>query len=87
MVAIPESFKVASPQGQNTELEMVEQLINSESGVWKEDLIKKTFLPLDVEKILGIPLSPRLPVDTMVWAWSKNGLFTVMNAYGVSLKL
>lgn len=64
-----ESFKVASPQGQNTELERVDQLIDSETGLWKANLIKKTFLPLDVEKILSIPLSQQLLEDTMVWAW------------------
>ena len=80
----PESFKVTSPQGLGTELERVDQLIDSEYGGWKTDLIKENFRPLEVEKILSIPLSPRLLEDSEVWAWSKNGLFTVRSAYGVA---
>lgn len=55
--------------------------------MWKADLIKKTFIPHEAEIILGIPLSPRLPEDSWIWAWSKNGKFTVRSAYGVALKV
>ena len=40
-----------------------------------------------MEIILSIPLSPQMPEDSNVWAWSKNGLFTMRSAYRVSLKL
>lgn len=65
----------------------VAQLIDSETGTWKAELIREIFLPHEVDSILSIPLSPRLPEDSKVWAWSKIGLFTVRSAYGVSLKL
>ncbi|KAF3960285.1 hypothetical protein CMV_014994 [Castanea mollissima] len=61
-----ESFRVTSPQRLCAELERVDQLIDSESGMWKADLIRKTFLPFDAEKILSIPLRPRLLEDTEV---------------------
>lgn len=83
----PDSFKVISPQRHNTDVEKVAQLIDSEAGTWKADLKREVLLPHEAEIILSIPLSPQMPEDSNVWAWSKNDLFTVRSAYGVSLKL
>ena len=84
---LPDSFKVLSPQKHNTGVVKVTQLIDKETSTWKAELIKETFLPHKADNILSIPLSPQLPEDSRVWAWSKNGFFTVRSAYGVSLKL
>ena len=84
---LADSFKVLSPQGHNTEVVKVAQLIDGVIRTWKAELIKETFLPHKADSILSIPLSPRLPEDSRVWAWSKNGFFTVRSAYRVSLKL
>ncbi|KAF3953919.1 hypothetical protein CMV_020668 [Castanea mollissima] len=82
-----DSFKVLSPQGHNTGLVKVAQLIDSNTGTWKTELIKEAFLPHEADCILSIPLSLQLPEDSRVWAWSKNGIYTVRSAYRVSLKL
>ena len=58
-----DSFKVLSPQRHNTGMVKVAQLIDREIGTWKAELIKKTFLPHEANRILSIPLSPRLPKD------------------------
>ena len=55
--------------------------------MWKVDQIKKTFFPHEVEVILEMPLSPRMPEDSLIWAWSKNGEFTMRSAYKVALKV
>lgn len=68
-------------------METVAQLIDRGTGTWKAKLLREVFLPYEVEIILSIPLSPQMPEDSKVWAWSKNGLFTVRSAYRVSLKL
>lgn len=83
----PDSFKVISPQRHNTDVEKVAQLIDSEAVTWKADLKREVLLPHEAEIIRSIPLSPQMPEDSNVWAWSKNDLFTVRSAYGVSLKL
>lgn len=83
----PDSFNVISPQRQNWNLEKVAQLIDNETGTWKAGLVKETFIPHEADAILSIPISPRLPEDSLIWAWSRNGLFTVSSAYGVTLKL
>ena len=44
------------------------------------------FLPHEAEAVLGIPISFRLPKDSMIWAWSSNGKFSVKSAYMVAQK-
>ena len=82
-----DNFKVISPKGSDGELVKVAQLIDGDTGMWKVDLIKKHFMPHEADIILGVPLSPKMPEDSLVWAWSKNGNFTVRSAYGVALKI
>ena len=68
-------------------MEKVAQLIDNETSFWKVDLIKETFICHKADAILNIPISPRLLEDSLIWAWSKNGVFTIRSAYGVTLKL
>lgn len=83
----PDSLKVISPQRLNLNLEKVAQPIDSETGLWKVELIKEMFISHEAETILSITISPRLLDDSLVWAWSKNIFFSIRSAYGVSLKL
>jgi hypothetical protein len=34
-----------------------------EHGLWREDLVRRTFPPIDANIILQIKLLPRIPVD------------------------
>ena len=77
----PDSFKVISPRGPSTNVVMVSDLINRETRGWDANLVRNSFLPHEAETVLGIPLSPRLPKDSIVWAWTPNGYFTVKSAY------
>ncbi|KAK9988971.1 hypothetical protein SO802_029210 [Lithocarpus litseifolius] len=52
-----------------------------------KEVIRQLFLPVDVETILGIPLSIRLPGDRIIWAETNNGRFTVRSAYKVAMNL
>ncbi|XP_075645642.1 putative mitochondrial protein AtMg00310 [Castanea sativa] len=65
-IPTPDNFKVISPQGLNVELVKVAQLIDGDTRMWKVDLIKKTFFPYEAEVILKIPLSPRMPEDSLI---------------------
>lgn len=82
-----DNFKVISPQGLNVELVKVAQLIDRDTRMWKLDLIKKTFFSHEAEVILGMPLSPRMLKDSLIWAWSKNDDFIVKSAYSMALKV
>ena len=42
-------------------------LINPVLGVWKSGDVKQVFLPHEALMILGIPLSPRSPLDRVIW--------------------
>ena len=56
-------------------------LINPVLGVWKSGDVKQVFLPHEALMILGIPLSPRSPLDRVIWAHTQSGLFTTKSAY------
>lgn len=80
-IPIPNSFMVASPRPQNWEGEMVESFLVRKSGGWDINAVRNNFLPYEAEVILGIPISPSLPEDKLIWAWSKNSDFSVRSAY------
>ena len=86
-IPTPNTFKVVSPRGHMQGLDRVEQLIEKELRIWDVELVKSTFLPIDSEAILSISISPTFPDDSLVWAWTKNGSFTVKSAYGVASNL
>ena len=83
-IPTPYTFKAVSLRSQTQEMDRVEQLIDRENGSWDAVLVRSNFLAHEAEVILGIPLSPTLPEDSLVWAWTKKGSFTVKSAYGVA---
>lgn len=64
-------------------LEKVCELIDSERACWRSDRIMAAFSEVDARAILSIPLSERLPCDSLTWAFSKNGIYSVKTAYMV----
>ena len=83
----PISFKVCSPRRQGVDLEVVANLLDGEKGMWNIDKVKSIFLPHEANMVLGIPISPCLPDDSLIWAWTNNGRFKVRSAYGVALQV
>ena len=77
---------VASPRPQNFEGELVETLLDRESGGLNISVVKNVFLPYEAEVILGILISPSFPEDALIWAWTKKGDFSVKSAYQVAYK-
>ena len=63
---------------------MVLSLVDVERRGWDVGKVKNMFLPHEVELILSIPISARLPEDSLIWAWTLNGRFTVKSAYKVA---
>ena len=59
---------VVSPRPQNAE----------------NELVRNSFLPHEAMTILSILISQNLPDDSLVWAWTKKGIFTVKSAYHVA---
>lgn len=81
------SYEVISPRLFLNQDTRVSKLIHIERKCWKEEVICQIFLPVDVEAILGIPLSIRMPGDCLIWAKTNNGCFIVRNAYKVAMNL
>jgi len=64
----------------NTEM-VVAELIDKEAGCWREDSVRRLFLPIDAELILRIPLCTSWPIDKLIWHFTSNGTFSVKSAY------
>ena len=63
---------------------MVSDLIDVDRRSWDTVKVRNTFIPHEAELVLGIPVSFSLPDDSVIWAWTPNGKFTVKSAYGVA---
>lgn len=81
------TFKVISPQNTLHVQAPVSELIDSHSGDWNSRLVQQVFLPHEAEIILGLPLSNSLPDDKLIWNPSSNGIFSVRNAYKLTMEV
>lgn len=63
---IPYSFKVVSSRTLQADVDLVSNLIDKELKIWDIAKVKSIFLPHKVEVILGIPISLRLPNDSVI---------------------
>jgi hypothetical protein len=59
----------------------VSQLIDVNTGLWDEPLIRNLFLPVDVNRILQIPLNIQGFEDFIASNCTEHGRFTVRSAY------
>ena len=82
----PSSYKVISPEFQNSKDALVCELINRASNEWDIVLLCQWFLPEDRDAILGIPLSTTSTSDRLGWVENKSGKFTVKSAYTLVLE-
>lgn len=73
--------KIISPRGEANEAIEVGALINPITKMWNEELLSTLFLPFEVERILNIPISHRMPEDCLCWDLEKNGMYSVRSAY------
>ena len=81
----PDSFKVVSPCIP-VESNKVSWLLDRESRSWDVDKVRSSFLPHEAETRLGISISPRFLNNSVIWAWSTDGRFSVKSAYKVAQK-
>ena len=64
---------------------LVSLLIDSKTSGWHDPLMRQIFIPTNVQSILSIPLSVRMPQDRLMWAFTPNGKFTIRNAYKIAM--
>jgi hypothetical protein len=77
----PITYSIQSPQWILDQNSVVGELIDQKQGVWKSELIKEVFMPEEAHVIENIALSPCLPLNRLIWKKTKDGQFTVRNAY------
>lgn len=59
----------------------VSELINTATCSWNEQLVRATFVPIDAESIMKIPLCTRQVEDFWAWSEDRRGIFSVRSAY------
>jgi hypothetical protein len=72
--------RVISVRG-NTVLNKVSDLISPITGQWDLILLESLFSPVDVGRILQIPLNNRGFEDFIAWGFSSNGKYSVKPSY------
>jgi hypothetical protein len=64
-------------------LTRVSQLISPITGSWDEDLLADMFNPVDVTRILQIPINSQGFDDFIAWSYTKHGRYTVRSGYHI----
>jgi hypothetical protein len=76
---------VISPCG-NAVYSKVSDLISPITGAWDVKLLETLFLPVDVQRILEIPLNNQGFDDFIAWHYNKNGKYSVRSGYHLQWK-
>ena len=74
--------KVISVRGHSV-LTHVRELIDPSTGTWDEELIGSIMNPLDVGRIMQIPIALNAFDDFIAWHPERNGTFSVTSSYKV----
>jgi hypothetical protein len=59
----------------------VQDLIDPSTQQWNEQIINQTFMPIEANQILQIPLTNVLDEDTISWQGTRDGIYTVKSGY------
>ncbi|XP_026377691.1 uncharacterized protein LOC113271987 [Papaver somniferum] len=68
-----------------SDYKLVKELINEQNNSWNVNLLNDLFSPEDVIKIRSIRINVDQS-DRIMWAHTKNGMFTIKSAYKVYVK-
>ncbi|KAB1215784.1 hypothetical protein CJ030_MR4G016891 [Morella rubra] len=60
---------------------LVSHFFHTSSKLWNLNLLRSTFDPLSVDKILQISIPPLAVADKLIWTLDSKGIFSVKSAY------
>lgn len=83
MTPNPSRSQIFSPKPPHCDLVLVEDLID-ESKNRNIPLLSHLFSDVEVQSILSLSLSFRLPNDKLIWHYDRKGIFSVKSAYHVT---
>ncbi|XP_074321457.1 uncharacterized protein LOC141657967 [Silene latifolia] len=73
--------RIISPCPQGLESMCVAELMMPNAAEWDEDKLNQTLLPIDIQRVRDIRISPNKPPDIWYWGGEKDGLYSVRSAY------
>jgi hypothetical protein len=73
--------RMIATRRRNIVLSKVSDLIDAESETWDEEILGELFWPIDVQRILNIPLARSSMEDFVSWHYTKTGVFSVRSCY------
>jgi hypothetical protein len=79
------SRKIISSRG-NAVITKVSELLDPYTGGWDVALLSNLFSPVDVGRILQIPVNYQAFDDFLAWCFTKHGRYTVRSGYHVQWK-
>ena len=79
------SRKILSPRGASV-YTRVSELINPMTGAWDEELLNELVNPVDVGRILQIPVNNQGFEDFIAWAYTTHGRYAVRSGYHIQWK-
>ena len=65
----------------NDPIDRVAELIDSNTGTWDIETVRRNFLTPDAEDILNIPIRHNGGEDFLAWAFERSREYTVKSAY------
>lgn len=80
------SGKIISPVRILDENATVDAILDNVDHCWKVDLLTDILFPIDVDRILQIPVSTSGGTDERIWTASEDAVFRVRDAYNLALK-
>lgn len=78
------SGRIYSPPSKLPIEASVRELLDPSSKCWKKEVLRETFLPIDVDRILSVPISLEDKEDERVWMGNKDDIFKVKDAYRIA---
>lgn len=75
----PTSFKILS--NASLPLELTVSILIDKEHKWDENIIRQHFDPEDSRKVLKIPLLRTPKPDHMIWAYDRQGMYSVKSGY------
>lgn len=61
--------------------------LDSETLMWRRNILSEVLFPVDVDRVVQIPISSSSASNERLWVSSVDGIFRVRDVYALALKL